>query len=152
MKRVVGNGGRPGRDLSAARGEDSSVVQLKGTVLVIDDESAVCEMLSLFFGWKGLEVKTAQTPADALNHASKTEFDLVILDWDLAGVEALDLLNFFKGIWPETSVIIYTGMEADEAFLKQALRGRADAIVRKVGSLDSFWKEVKQQLEKRKRA
>jgi len=120
-----------------------------GKVLVVDDEQAVCDLLSLYLGWKGLEVKTANSPADALGHASQTEFDIVILDWDLAGVEALDLLNFFKGIWPQMSVIVYTGQELDDAFLTTARDGRADAIVRKLGSLDDFWKEVSRQLAKR---
>jgi len=122
--------------------------QQKRKVLVVDDEAAVCDLLLLYLGWKGLEVKTAKTPAEAVNRASETEFDLVILDWDLAGVEALDLLNLFKGIWPQMAVIIYTGQLVDEAFLKKALRGRADAIVRKLGSLNTFWKEVEAQLGK----
>jgi CheY-like chemotaxis protein len=121
----------------------------RGRVLVVDDETAICDLLSLYLGWKGLEVKTANSPAVALARAYDTEFDVVILDWDLAGVEALDLLNFFKGTWPQISVIIYTGQAIDEAFLKTTLSGRADAILRKLGSLDSFWHEVSRQLAKR---
>ncbi len=117
-------------------------------VLVVDDEAAICDLLSLYLGWKGLEVKTAKTPAEAVLRVSETQFDLVILDWDLDGIEALDLLNFFKGTRPQMSVIIYTAQPVDEAFLKMALEGRADAILRKLGSLDIFWDEVSRQLTK----
>jgi len=130
--RLVGNGEKRARN--------------HGRVLVVDDETAVCDLLSLYLGWKGLEVKTAHSPGEALARAYETEFDLVILDWDLAGVEALDLLNFFKGTWPDISVIIYTGQAIDDAFLKTTLDGRADAILRKLGSLDEFWNEVRRQL------
>jgi DNA-binding response OmpR family regulator len=121
----------------------------KTTLLAVDDEPAMLEILSLFLGWKGLEVKTAQNPGEALSRAGETQFDLVILDWDLAGVEALDLLNYFKGTWPQLPVIIFTGKEADEVFLKTALGGRADAILPKLGSLHSLWREIVHQLEKR---
>lgn len=120
----------------------------KRKVLVVDDEAAICDLLSLYLGWKGLEVKTAQNPAEAVILVNETEFDLVILDWDLDGIEALDLLNFFKGTRPQMSVIVYTAQAVDEAFLKTALEGRADAILRKLGSLDAFWKEVSRQLAK----
>jgi DNA-binding NtrC family response regulator len=132
-----------------ANGERRAREPNQGRVLVVDDETAVCDLLSLYLGWKGLEVKTAHSPAEALAHTFETEFDLVILDWDLAGVEALDLLNFFKGTWPNISVIIYTGQTIDDAFLKTTLGGRADAILRKLGSLDEFWNEVTRQLAKR---
>lgn len=129
--------------------EEAEVERQPANVLVVDDEVAMGEMLSLYLGWKGLSVRTAQSPGEAVNHALQTEFELVILDWDLAGVEALDLLNFFKGTWPKMSVIIFTGKEVDEAFLKKALRGRADGILPKLGSLDSFWAEVRRLLGKR---
>jgi DNA-binding NtrC family response regulator len=132
-----------------AGGEKRTKGPNRGRVLVVDDETAICDLLSLYLGWKGLEVKTASSPAIALARAYDTEFDVVILDWDLAGVEALDLLNFFKGTWPQISVIIYTGQAIDDAFLKTSLGGRADAILRKLGSLDEFWNEVSRQLAKR---
>jgi CheY-like chemotaxis protein len=149
MKRV-GNGKKgPGGNLPRARQEeDQSELEQKTRVLVVDDEPAMREILSLFLGWKGLEVKTAQNPGEALRRVSEGHLDLVILDWDLAGVEALNLLNYFKGTWPQMPVIIFTGKEADEAFLKKALTGRADAILPKLGSLDALWKEVVYQLTK----
>lgn len=121
---------------------------LSAKVLVVDDEGPVCDLLALYLGWKGLTVKTARSPAEALDQVASMDFDLVILDWDLAGVEALDLLNFFKGTRPQTSVVIYTGQQVDENFLKVALNGRADGILRKLGSLDTLWKEVLGQLTK----
>ena len=123
-----------------------------GSVLVVDDEAAICELLSLYLSWKGLQVSTAQSAGEAVVRSREKEFDLIILDWDLAGVEALDLLNYFKGTRPGTPVIVFTGKEMDDIFLKKALAGRADGMLRKLGSLDSLWKEVSQQLTKRRDA
>ena len=134
---------------AAISSEETGTEPRRGKVLVVDDEAPICDLFSLYLGWKGLEVKTAKSPGEALARAFETDFDLIILDWDLAGVEALDLLNFFKGTWTDISVIIYTGQAIDGAFLKKALDGRADAILRKLGSQDEFWQEVSRQLEKR---
>ena len=150
MKREVERQAGPEMDLDVtARAATRGTGPKPGKVLVVDDEIAICDLFSLYLGWKGLEVKAAKSPGEAVARACETEYDLVILDWDLAGVEALDLLNFFKGTWPHIPVIIYTGQAIDEPFLKKALGGRADAILRKLGSLDEFWREVRRQLAKR---
>lgn len=151
MKSVVeARGGASSSAIGVAPREALPKMDPPASVLVVDDEPAMCEILSLFLGSKAMRVKTALNPCEALDRLSETRFQLIILDWDLAGVEALDLLNFFKATWPETSVIIFTGKEIDEAFLKKALNGRADAILRKLGSLAALWQEVENQLTRPK--
>jgi len=75
---------------------------------------------------------------------------LAILDWYLDGTDALDLLNLSKDLNPDTPVIIFTGAE-EEVFLRKALKGRADGVVRKMGSLDALSKQVCQQLGRPRR-
>jgi len=100
---------------------------------------------------KRLQVRTAQNLLEAVSLITARRFNLVIVDWDLQGMQALELLNFLKATHPETPVILFTGMEVDEAFLKTALGGRADAILRKLGPLESLGNEVDRQLAKRRR-
>jgi DNA-binding NarL/FixJ family response regulator len=64
-------------------------------------------------------------------------------------VESLDLLNYFKATRPEMAVIIFTGKETDESFLKKALKGRADAVLPKLGSLESLWQHISTLLERK---
>jgi len=120
-------------------------------ILVVDDDKTICEILSLYLEMKGMHVRTAQSLLGAVSLDSTRRFDLAILDWDLDGVEALEVLNFFKGTRPEMPVIIFTGKEVDEAFLKGALAGRADAVLPKMGSLDALASEVHRQLTKQRR-
>ena len=148
---VEGQGERSRGVPESALREKPPATDRPASVLVVDDEPAMCEILSLFLGSKALQVKTALNVVQALDHFSQTRFQLIILDWDLAGVEALDLLNCFKATCPETSVIVFTGKEFDEPFLKKALTGRADAILRKLGSLRALWEEVEKQLSRQTR-
>ena len=152
MKRIVEgqNGRRISFELLCQREPDAQPARHVGNVLVVDDESAICELLSLYLGFKGLVVKTCQTPVEALDAFSQMAFDLAILDWNLAGVESLDVLNYFKAIRPEMAVIVFTGKEVDESFLQKALAGRADVVLPKLGSLDSLWQHISHHLEKTK--
>lgn len=127
---------------SLTSNEHSRTVGTLPKVLVIDDEKAMCEILSRYLRCKGLEVWTAQTPLEAVKSFDALRFDLVILDWDLAGVETLDLLNLFKALRPEMPVIIVTGIEVDATFLKKTLAGRAAAVLHKLGGLDALASEV----------
>jgi len=150
MKRIVEgqNRNRVEYELVCEPRGGSKLAKRVGNVLVIDDEVAMCEILSLYFEFKGLSVSTSQTPAEALDALTDAQFDLAIIDWDLAGLESLDLLNYFKATRPEMAVIIFTGKETDESFLKKALEGRADAVLPKLGSLESLWQHISTHLEK----
>ena len=127
---------------SRSSNEHSHAVRTTPKVLVVDDEKAMCEILSRYLRCKGLDVWTAQTPLAAVKAFDALRFDLVILDWDLSGVETLDILNLFKALRPEIPVIIVTGIEVDATFLKKTLAGRAAAVLNKFGGLDALAREV----------
>jgi DNA-binding response OmpR family regulator len=121
------------------------VCSVKSRILVIDDDRGFCELLSLYFVAKGFEVVATRSAAEGMELLAQGQFDLAILDWYLDGTDALDLLNLSKGMNPDIPVIIFTGAE-QEVFLKKVLKGRADGVVRKMGSLDALSKEVCQHL------
>ena len=121
---------------------------MKSRFLIVDDDGSFCELLSLYFSAKGFEVVAARTAAEATTLLQESEFDLIILDWYLDGADALDLLNLCKQRYPAVPVIIFTGAEV-EAFLKAALAGRAEAVVRKMGSLEALSKQVCKYLQKK---
>ena len=120
---------------------------MKFRFLIVDDDGAFCELLSLYFSAKGFEVVATRTASEATTLLQQSQFDLIILDWYLDRVDALDFLNFCKDRYPEIPVIIFTGAEI-EAFLKAALAGRVEAVVRKLGSLDALSKQVCKHLVK----
>jgi DNA-binding response OmpR family regulator len=115
---------------------------LRIRLLVVDDEHSIRELVALYFGIKGLRVTTAGTVAEARALIQRDEFDLLILDWRLGGAEGLDLLNLSKAKHPQLPVLIFTGAEDSEDLLKKAFAGRADAVVRKMGSFEALAAEV----------
>ena len=123
---------------------------LKPRILVIDDESSMCELLSLYLGEKGFEVATVRTTEGARTLVERGQFDAVVLDWNLNGVEGLDLLHLSKARHPEIPVIIFTGADLNQGSLGHGLAREADAIVRKMGPLDALATAILQQLERRR--
>ncbi len=121
----------------------------KPRLLVVDDESAMCEVMSVYFEHLGLDVKVAKSAAVGTAFIEEGEFDLAILDWKLdGGADGLDLLKLSKDKHPQIPIIIFTGAEDNEKLLKSAVAGQAEAVLRKTGSLSGLANEVFHRLKR----
>jgi len=89
--------------------------RLAGSVLVVDDEDLVLELMGdLLSGW-GLEVTLKSSAAEA-RHAFAAEpqrYDLVLTDHTMPRVTGLELARQIHRIRPGTPVILYTGYGDD---------------------------------------
>jgi len=99
-------------------------------------------MLSQFFRKKGYEITIAGTGPEAMEMADQGQFDLAIVDINLAGESGLQLLGCFKSNFPKLPVIMFTGMTGDEALLDQALARGASGFMHKTQSLDDLFAAV----------
>jgi DNA-binding response OmpR family regulator len=119
---------------------------MKQQILFVDDEVALGEMLSLYFGHKGYVVTTAMTVEQAISWLDEQEFSLVILDLNLGGQDGLEVLRFVKGRFPKLPVVVFTGLDVDESLVKKCLADRADGFMRKTDGLEKLFAEVKRHL------
>jgi len=117
-------------------------------VLVVDDEAALCEMLSLYLVHKGFLVTTAGTIEQAMEQLETNSFafNLVILDLNLAGQDGLEVLRFVKARKPNLPIIIFTGADVDENLVKKWLSDRADGFMRKTDGLQKLFAEIQRHL------
>ncbi len=121
--------------------------ETKPRVLVVDDEYAFRELLSLYLGDQGLEVATARSLVEARPVIERGQFDLVVLDWLLEGVEALGLLQLCRERRPDVPVIIFTGTDLEGHRVKDLLAQGAYAVIRKSGPLDVLSAAIRRSLE-----
>ena len=63
----------------------------KQKVLVIDDETNVCELVSLYFEKAGYEVACALNGSEGLDKARQERPDIIVLDLMLPGMDGLDV-------------------------------------------------------------
>jgi DNA-binding response OmpR family regulator len=100
----------------------------KCRVLFIDDHEDTAEMIKLLLSHEDYEVNTATSFKEALQQATKHEFDLYVLDKQLPDGSGLELCQRLNAINPGVPCIFYSG-DAYDIHRTQAIAAGADAYV-----------------------
>jgi len=93
-------------------------------VLIIDDESIVCERLGAEMARLGFDVETFTQSTEALERLSAGRVDLVITDIKMRGPTGIEVMRFVRENYPATKVIVITGFATIET-AREALKGGA---------------------------
>ncbi len=120
-------------------------------VLIIDDDTELCELLSEFLGQEGFEVDAVFDGASGARRALEQRHDLVVLDVMLPGLNGFDVLRQIRGS-SKLPVIMLTarGEEVDrivgleigaddylpKPFNPRELVARIRAVLRRATALD----------------
>ena len=102
-----------------------------GTILVVDDEAGVCDLVVDFFGEiKGHRVYTANNSVEAMDQARKYQPQVALLDIMLPGVHGVEILRQLRHELPNIKAIMITGVD-DEAIAQEAIDAGAVDFVTK---------------------
>jgi len=89
------------------------------TILVVDDEESIREVISEFLTPLGFHVLLAQGSSDAYQHLQSDEhIDVLITDVSLPGVDGVALSGVARDLRPNIGVVFITGKT--EGFLSRA--------------------------------
>ena len=88
---------------------------MKPSILVVDDEQSMRDMLSIFLQREGYRVTCATDGHDALACCEQQEFDVVISDIKMPGMDGISLLHELRRRNPETLVIMITAFGTFES-------------------------------------
>jgi DNA-binding NtrC family response regulator len=105
-------------------------------VLVIDDERYFTEELVSFFEHSGFEAFQANTGADGLSMLEAENFDLLILDVKLPGIDGLDILKEVKQKYQNLEVIIVSAHGDIDTVIKAMRLGALDYLRKPFRHLD----------------
>lgn len=113
-------------------------------VLLVDDHTLVREGLKLLLEdlEKEIELDQAGNCEEALALAVDHEYDLVLLDLKMPGVEGLDALAIFRERYPESPVVILSG-EGTPKLVRDAIEAGAMGFVPKSSSHQVFEQALK---------
>lgn len=78
-------------------------------ILVVDDEKAYCDVLTLILESEGYQVKATTQSTEALEWLERESFNLVISDFFMQDYDGFELLKHIKSEYVDTEVIIVTG-------------------------------------------
>jgi two-component system OmpR family response regulator len=78
------------------------------TILVIEDEIPIAELLEMELTHEGYEVTLAVTGTEGLAKALELHWDIILLDIMLPGISGLEVLRRFRHAGSQTPVILIT--------------------------------------------
>src|SRR5437879_7311827 len=108
-------------------------------VLVVDDDPALLQVLpgTLRLRMNGVTVDTADSAAAALERISAHDYDAIVTDIRMPGMDGLTLLAEILGRRPDTPTLMITG-HGEEDLAVRALRGGAYDFIQKPIDRDYF--------------
>lgn len=105
---------------------------MKEKILVVDDEKDILELIDYNLTKNGYRVKTVPSGEDALALIKENDYDLIILDLMLPGVDGLDICKIIKADKQKANIpIVMVTAKADEADKVAGLEIGADHYVTK---------------------
>ena len=121
----------------------------KYSILVIDDEIEILDMLSRFLNRNpNFSVQTFSNPVSALSSINNnTKYDLVLLDIVMPQMNGLDVLEKLKDMNSDQKVIMMTAYSTLDKVLKSHKIGATNYVMKPFSSLDSLEKKVIEVLE-----
>jgi DNA-binding response OmpR family regulator len=93
----------------------------KHSILIIDDEQAICDLLLDELGEWGYECVTSHRGDDALTSMMRRRFDVALIDIKLPGLSGIELLEKMRVEGVPTAAIMITAMD-DVDLAVQAMR------------------------------
>src|SRR6516162_11017724 len=95
----------------------------QGTILVVDDEEIMREILETLLTREGYEVRLASSGAEGLELARALPFDAAIVDIMMPGLNGIEALEELKRIDEDLSVIIITAYGSIESAISAMKSG-----------------------------
>ena len=113
------------RTQSGGAASGMSVRHGRARVLVVDDEASIRDLLAKTLALAEYDVDTAADAATALSRVRASEYDLLIADLRMPGMDGLTLVRQVKGIRAELPVIIITGFSSETSAIEAVNLGVA---------------------------
>lgn len=123
----------------------------KTQVLILDDEPIVCKRLKPALEKLGYEVESFIKSVEAMSRVEEKQFDIVITDLKMEGLDGMAFLSEVKKRSPTTEVIVITGFATMETAKESYQKGVFDFVAKpfKIGEIQDV---VKKADKKRKQA
>ena len=83
--------------------------KMEASVLLVDDEEQFLEALSQRLETRGLKVDTVTSGEEALKQVEDQNFDAIIVDLAMPGIDGIETLKRIKEKRPDLEIIILTG-------------------------------------------
>jgi len=108
-------------------------------ILLIDDDPAVLDMVNSALSHYGMEVHAYPDAAQALElvqNPAAPEFDLVISDINMEGLDGFDVIHKVKATQPHLPVVLMTGQASVEYAIRAMRMGASNLFMKPIAIRD----------------
>ncbi len=117
-------------------------------LLLVDDEPALLEVARLFLERSGdITVTPAESPEDAFALLKENPFDVIVSDFEMPGMNGIELLKTIRLAGNSIPFIIFTG-KGREQIVIEALNQGADFYLQKGGDPRSQFAELSHKVKR----
>jgi DNA-binding NtrC family response regulator len=102
----------------------------KNTILVIEDDNRLREVLRKILDSKGFTVEVSADGSDGITKTKRSSFDIALVDLKMPGMSGMEVLKDIKKIQPQTYVIIMTAFGTIASAVEAVQNGAFDYITK----------------------
>ena len=102
----------------------------KGRILAVDDQRYFRELIEGLLTGEGYQVQTASSGDEALHILEREDFDVIITDLVMPGIDGTELVERVKERNPEQEIIMVTGVVDVKTAVETMKQGATDYILK----------------------
>ncbi len=123
---------------------------MNARILLVDDDTALLDALpeALRLRMNGIQIDTSETAVGALERIKRIDYDAIVSDVKMPGMDGLALLHEIRELRPSTPTLMITG-HGERDLAVQALRGGAYDFVQKPIDRDYFVASLERAIQRR---
>lgn len=106
--------------------------KIKASIMLVDDEEKFLDVLSDRLEARGLKVNTVTRGEDAIDEVEGKNFDAIIVDLAMPGIDGIETLRRIKEKRPDLEIIMLTGHGTVQSGVEAMKLGAEDFLEKPV--------------------
>jgi two-component system response regulator MprA len=99
-------------------------------ILVVDDDTAITNVLRRGLGYEGFSVAIAHSGTEAVEYLKQHQPDLIVLDIMLPGLNGLEVLERARAVDPQQPILLLTARDTPADQVSGLARGADDYVTK----------------------
>ena len=109
---------------------------MTSSILVVDDDTRLVQLIAMFFENKGYEVLSAGGGIAALEVLETATPDVVVLDLLMPDLSGIEVCREIRSLYPEVACVMLTSFADDEALFASIMAGAAGYVLKQIRGSD----------------